>query len=96
MITTIIKRDGRKVPFNVPKIADAVYKAAKAVGGTDSDMALELASKACSVLEAAGNNVPTVEQVQDSVEKTLIESGHSATAKSYILYRADRNKTRDI
>lgn len=96
MITTIIKRDGRKVPFNVEKIADAVFKAAKSVGGTNYEMAMEIATKVCNVLDAKGIAVPTVEQIQDCVEKTLIEEGHSATAKKYILYRAERTKRRDM
>lgn len=96
MITTIIKRDGRRAPFNVQKIADAIYKAAQSVGGSDYNMAIGIASHVCNGLEEAGIKEPTVEQIQDAVEKTLIEEGHSATAKSYILYRAERNKRREM
>ena len=97
MITKIVKRDGRRVPFNVEKIAKAIYKSASAVGGHDYDVAEELAEKVCQYLERnVDTSCPTVEQVQDAVEKVLIEEGHAATAKSYILYRADRTRKRDM
>ena len=99
MLTKIVKRDGRQVPFNLEKIADAIYKAARAVGGHDYDSALKLAEKVCSVLEAEAEKIgrlPTVEEVQDVVEKVLVESGHAKTAKAYILYRADRTRVREM
>lgn len=97
MITKILKRDGRKVSFNVEKIAKAIYKAAVAVGGHNFDEAEELATKVCEYLEqSCGSNCPTVEQVQDAVEKILIEEGHAATAKAYILYRSERTRQREM
>ena len=99
MITKIQKRDGRTVSFSVDKIADAIYKAARAVGGNDYDSALELAEKVCLMLEQKqqeNNAPPTVEEVQDTVEKVLVESGHAKTAKAYILYRADRTRVREM
>lgn len=99
MITKIQKRDGRTASFSVAKIADAIYKAAEAVGGSNYDSAQELAGKVCELLEKSGfdsNNPPTVEQVQDAVEKTLVENGHARTAKAYILYRADRTRIREM
>ena len=48
------------------------------------------------MLEVCHNNTPTVEQVQDAVEKILIENGHARTAKEYILYRAERTRIREI
>lgn len=96
MITTIIKRDGRKVPFNLQKIADAIFKAAASVGGNDHDLALNTAVKACERLENAGITTPTVEDIQNAVEKTLIEDGHAQTAKNYILYRANRTRVREM
>ena len=80
MITTIRKRDGRTTDFNVDKIAIAIFKAAQAIGGQDEDMANELAAKVCNYLENdLGISEPTVEQVQDAVEKVLIENGHART-----------------
>ena len=97
MITKIIKRDGRKVPFNVEKIAKAIYKSANSVGGHDYETAEDLAEKVCQYLERnITSTCPTVEDVQDAVEKVLIEEGHAATAKSYILYRADRTRKREM
>ena len=96
MLTKIQKRDGRTVPFNVEKIADAIYKAARAVGGNDYQEASEMAEKVCTYLEenSQSGELPTVEEVQDAVEKVLVESGHAKTAKAYILYRADRTRIR--
>lgn len=99
MITKIQKRDGRTASFSVAKIADAIFKAAEAVGGSNYDSAQELAGKVCELLEKSGfdgNNPPTVEQVQDAVEKILVENGHAKTAKAYILYRADRTRIREM
>lgn len=97
MITKVIKRDGRKVPFNVEKISTAIMKAAAVLGGHDEEMAMDLAQKVCDYLEhEKGCRTPSVEQVQDAVEYLLIENGHAATAKTYILYRADRTRAREM
>ena len=97
MITKIRKRDGREVPFNVEKIANAIFKATQSVGGNNYEESLELAYQVCTYLEEQyKNEVPTVEQVQDAVEKVLVESGHAKTAKKYILYRSERTKVREM
>ncbi len=96
MITRIQKRDGRVVTFNVEKIANAIYKAAESIGGSDYDEALEIAGRVCDHIESAGKKIPTVEEIQDAVEKLLIEEGHAATAKAYILYRANRTRVREM
>ncbi len=96
MITRIKKRDGRIVTFNVEKIANAIFKAAESVGGTNYDQALEIAGRVCDYIEASGNKIPTVEEIQDTVEKLLIEEGHAATAKAYILYRSTRTRVREM
>jgi ribonucleoside-triphosphate reductase len=97
MVTKIIKRDGRKVAFNIDKISKAIFKAAIEVGGSDYTIAEDLAQKICEYLEHnLDNKIPTVEQVQDATEKILIEEGHAATAKAYILYRAERTKLREM
>ena len=98
MITHIIKRDGRKVPFNIEKIAGAIYKAARSVGGTDYETSMKIAVDVCSLCEETlgSSSVPTVEQIQDMVEKTLMEEGHARTAKAYILYRSDRTRAREM
>ncbi len=96
-IKKIIKRDGRTVDFNVEKIANAIFKAAQVLGGKDKDMAMYLARQTeLYLLDICHNQVPTVEQIQDAVEKILIENGHARTAKEYILYRAERTRVRDM
>ena len=97
MITMIKKRDGREAPFNIEKIARAIYMAAQAVGGNDYAEAMELADKVCQSLSESiiGRN-PSVEEVQDMVERVLIENGHAKTAKAYILYRAERTRAREM
>ncbi|MCR4643994.1 MAG: anaerobic ribonucleoside triphosphate reductase [Oscillospiraceae bacterium] len=96
MLMYITKRDGRKVPFNVEKIANAIFKAAQAVGGTDYAEAAAIAEEVCRLTEAKYGDTPTVEQVQDLVEKVLIERGHAQTAKAYILYRYERTRSREM
>ena len=97
MITQIVKRDGRKVTFNIEKIANAIYKAAQAAGGNDYEEALELAGKVCDAIEeTTKKKIPSVEEVQDMVEKILIEEGHAKTAKAYILYRSNRTRAREM
>lgn len=96
-IKGIIKRDGRTVDFDVDKIAEAIYKAAQVLGGKDKDMAKFLARQVeVYLIEICHNQIPTVEQIQDTVEKVLIENGHARTAKEYILYRAERTRVRDM
>ena len=97
MMTKIRKRDGREVPFNIEKIANAIFKAAVSVGGSDYDTSMDLAQKVVEYIEDnLDTEIPTVEQVQDVVEKILIENGHANTAKAYILYRAERTRVREM
>ncbi len=97
MIIHIIKRDGRKVPFNIEKIANAIFKAAQTCGGSDMNVAMEVAAEVCSIYERDhANKVPSVEEIQDLVEKVLIEKGHAKTAKAYILYRYERTRSREM
>ena len=98
MITRIKKRDGRTDPFSIEKIAMGIFRAAQSVGGSDYETAYKLAESAASLLEdkVGSGAVPDVDQVQDAVEKVLVEEGHAATAKSYILCRADRSRVREM
>lgn len=96
MFEIIRKRDGREVDFTDGKITDAIFKAAKAVGGEDRQTAMELTLQVMKALKSRYNGNPfTVEDVQDMVEKVLIEEGHAKTAKAYILYRANRTRRRE-
>ncbi|MEM5829254.1 MAG: adenosylcobalamin-dependent ribonucleoside-diphosphate reductase [Candidatus Aenigmatarchaeota archaeon] len=96
-ISKIIKRDGRVVDFDKIKIAEAIWKAAQAVGGKDKQRAYFLADKVVELLKAQlkPGEIPTVEQVQDLVEKVLVEHGHYKTAKAYILYRKEKTLIRE-
>lgn len=95
-IKKVRKRDGRIVPFNKQKIADAVFKAALAVGGEDRLLAEELAGVVTLFLEKHyEGEIPGIEDIQDMVEKVLIETGHAKTAKAYILYRDKRARIRE-
>jgi len=101
MVEFIRKRDGRLVPFEEEKIAGAIQKAVRAVGGSDMDKAGRIARQVVGILEVLykDTQVPTVENVQDLVEKILIENGHAKVAKNYILYRKQREalrKTREF
>ena len=96
MIVKIKKRDGRLVTFNLEKIANAIFKAAKSVGGENYEESLQLAGKVGDLLMQRGMENPTVEEIQDCVEKVLIEDGHASTAKSYILYRSERTRAREM
>ena len=97
MIKQIIKRDGRVVPFNTEKIANAIFKAAQSIGGQDYKESMEIAFKSCEEAEKLyADKIPTVEQIQDVVEKTLIDDGHAQTAKAYILYRYERTRSREM
>lgn len=96
MISKIIKRDGREVDFVPSKITEAVYKAAVACGGSNKDIAKYISDKVVCMYRTLHNNeTPTVEEIQDLVEKVLIEEGHAQTAKSYILYRNERSRMRE-
>ncbi|MBU3202907.1 anaerobic ribonucleoside triphosphate reductase [Clostridium algidicarnis] len=96
MITKIKKRDGREVAFNMEKITNAMIKATKSINEYDYDIAFDLAKKVANLLEEDEINIPTVEEIQDIVEKVLIENEYAKTAKAYILYRAERTRVREM
>ncbi len=99
MITSIKKRDGRIVPFDLDKIQHAVTKAFEGSGSAKGDETAraisEQVEKELENNESIGS-VPTVEEVQDTVERVLIEKGFVRTAKAYILYRAERSRVREM
>ena len=95
-IKSVVKRSGAMVPFNPDRITNAIYRAAVAVGGRDRDTAEGLSQQVVKMLEASTPDgyIPTVEEIQDLVEKVLIENGHAKVAKAYILYREERARRR--
>jgi ribonucleoside-triphosphate reductase (formate) len=92
------KRDGRLEPFDQERITNAVWKAAKAVGGKDREQAKKISDQVLAELKNrfGEDGVPTVEEIQDLVEKMLIENGHARTAKAYILYRKQHQDQREL
>lgn len=95
MIKKVTKRDGRLVDFNQEKITNAILKAAKATGEfKDKKIAEELTAKVLKKIEKKTNI--SVEEIQDSVEDTLILSKYKKTAKAYIIYRDQHQKMREI
>jgi len=96
MIKKIRKRDGRIVPFNPEKITNAVWKAMQAVGEKDFSKAEKISKEVIKELDKIlkPGEIPEVEQIQDIVEKKLIEAGMARVAKAYILYRQKRAEIR--
>jgi ribonucleoside-triphosphate reductase len=92
------KRDGKLEPFDPDRITVAVWKAAKAVGGRDREQAKKIGSQVVAELQSrfGEDGCPTVEEIQDLVEKMLIENGHAQTAKAYILYRKQHSDMREL
>ncbi|MEW5719844.1 MAG: ATP cone domain-containing protein [Chloroflexota bacterium] len=95
-IQSVVKRNGATVPFNPERITNAIYRAAVEMGGRDRATAERLSQQVIQILEAQTppEHIPTVEEIQDLVEKVLIENGHARVAKAYILYRAERARLR--
>ncbi len=94
--THVIKRSGSIVPFKKERISNAIYRAAVAVGGRDRERAEWLADQVVDQLEGTlpTDQAPHIEEIQDAVEKVLIEHGHAKVAKAYILYRDEQAKRR--
>ncbi len=97
LISKVRKRDGRIVDFDQDKITNAIFKAAVAVGGRDRKTAENLSNQVVEIIKKKFKKsiIPSVEEIQDVVEKVLIENGHAKTAKAYILYRQKRREVRE-
>lgn len=96
-IATIVKRDGRRMPFNTIKIANAISRAAKSIGEDDFDRAESFASAvALSLAAQLGFETPTVDHVHDAVERVLIEMGYHRIALAYVRYRDRRGRMREL
>ena len=97
-INEIRKRNGTVTAFDIDKISNAIYQALAATSKADRGVADKLAGEVLNKLLEQGftsDKAPTVEDIQDIVESTLIDSGNSDIAKSYIVYRHERRKLRD-
>ncbi len=95
-IQQIRKRDGTIALFDKERVYAAIFKAVKAVGGKDKKKAEEITNNVVEVLETSNTQVPNVEQIQDAIEKVLIEQGHAQVAKAFILYREKRKRVREF
>ncbi len=95
-ITHVIKRSGAIVPFTQERITNAIYRAAVSVGGRNQALAETLSRQVVQMLESncQPGEHPHIEDIQDTVEKVLIENGHAKVAKHYILYRDERARRR--
>ena len=95
-ISSILKRTGETVPFDQEKITVAIYKAGAAIGHHDREVAEKLSDQVAAALAATYSDdlPPTVEDIQDVVERVLIKNDQAKTAKAYILYRHERAKLR--
>ena len=92
----IVKRDGSSVPFIAERIVRAIERAGGASGEFDTEEARLIASRVLKILRHRfGRSLPTVEQVQDVVEQTLVESNHLATFRAYVAYRDQHRRLRE-
>ncbi len=104
MITKVIKRDGREASYNIEKIANAIYKSLEAsaesneqhIGVPRFNLSMDLAGRVAEYLDLTAEKVPNIEDIQDMVERVLMEAGLPETAKRYILYRAERTRVREM
>lgn len=104
MITKVIKRDGRQAAYNIEKIANAIHRALDAsgeqtaadIGRSYSAIAMDTAERVAEYLELTAERTPHIEEIQDMVERVLMECGYPETAKRYILYRAERTRVREM
>lgn len=94
----IRKRDGRVDPFDQTKILEAIFKAFKANNNYEKEKAEKISAQVASLVNVIykDGKIPSVENIQDLVETTLINNGQTAIAKSYILYRDQHDKMRDV
>lgn len=92
---SIIKRDGRIVPFDSEKISFAIFRAFRAVGKPNREQAKNITQQLVTKIDFNQNNIPTVEIIQDLVEKTLFDNQYFEVAKAYIIYRYQHQNIRE-
>ena len=98
----VIKRDGQIVKFDSAKITNAICKASNVTKEIDELNARKLTKNVIKIVndfvkeKQSNMSIPTVEEIQDIVEKVLLSSKYKQTAKSYILYREQHKKMRDF
>ena len=98
----VVKRDGKIVKFNSEKITNAIIKAAQVTKEFDTNTAKSLTQRVVELTQDLVNRksenlkAASIEEIQDIVEKTLISSNYTDTAKSYMLYREQQAKLREF
>ena len=92
------KRDGKLAEFDKTRIENAISKAMRAVGEGKKDTAIGITHIVLGELDEhfGEDGCPTVEEIQDIVEESIIRAGYARTAKAYILYRAKQNELREL
>ncbi|HBG7381108.1 anaerobic ribonucleoside triphosphate reductase [Clostridioides difficile] len=101
MVEFVKKRDGRVIPFNEDRITRAIFLAATNVAERegivpDYKLSEQLTQEVIKFLNHKySESVPSVENIQDSVVKVLIETGHAKTSEEYIIYRTERSRIRN-
>ncbi|MBN2458384.1 ribonucleoside triphosphate reductase [Candidatus Woesearchaeota archaeon] len=95
-VSKVKKRDGKIADFDKDRVINAIFKAARSIGGKDKKMAAELANQVVETVNKRYDtkHIPNVEDIQDIVEKVLTENGHYQTVRSYILYRQQQARLR--
>ena len=97
MFEKIKKRDGRIVEFDSSKITAAIAKSGKATGEFDEREARKLTLRVLTLAhEMRPGPTPEVEEIQDIVERVLLDSPYYQTAKAYILYREQHAQIRQM
>ncbi len=97
MFQTIVKRDGREVPYDITKIEKAIDKAMQACGRNNPQESRRIAELVEQKLQAQFTGAtPGIENIQDTVETVLMENGYAFVSKKYILYRAERSRNREM
>ncbi len=96
-ITSIVKRDGRYVDYDISKIQQAIHKALAASAHEDQGESQQMAKQVeAKLIEKFGSTPPGVEDIQDMVEEVLMDNGYAMVSKRYILYRAERTRVREM
>src|SRR5690349_696501 len=92
-IDKVRKRDGRVVDYDEAKLAEAIYRAARAAGHDNRYLANDLAGVVTTYLERYHDReVPSSEEIQRMVEKILFETGHREVARAYLLFRETQGR----
>jgi ribonucleoside-diphosphate reductase alpha chain len=95
-VSSIRKRDGTIVKFDPNKITGAIHKAILSMGMSDGEVSQKLSAQVvANVEEDFGDRIPSVEDVQNTVEMVLVKNGYAEVAKAYILYRQKRTEIRE-